>query len=272
LTRKFLDSTKKQLICIEEDASRDYWDSHWNFNKEIAGSVINTKNTFVSKITKKYLKNNDGLILEGGSGIGANVASLVNNGYMCIGVDYAEKTVNKINQYIPELDIRIGDITRLKFEDSYFIGYWSIGVIEHYWEGYRSIMLEMRRVIKNDGYLFLSFPCMSLLRRLKIVLRLYKLFDGDKQPKSFYQFILNQKLVIKDFQNMGFKLIKSIPFDGIKGTKDEVLIIKSLLQKIYDYNNNNILFKLIKKIVDLILVPVGSHCVLLVFRKTLNHS
>ena len=230
-------------------------------------NIINTKDTFVSRITKKYIKNKNGLILEGGSGNGTNVASLVNNGYKCIGVDYAENTVKKINQYIPELDIREGDVTNLKFKKDYFFGYWSIGVIEHYWEGYESIASEMKRVIMKNGYLFLSFPYLSPIRRLKINLGLYKLYKSHRQPKNFYQLILNSKSVIRYFQNIGFKFIKSIPFDGIKGTKDEILIIKPLLQKIYDYNGSKSLLILVKKTLDLLLFRFCAHCVLLIFKK-----
>jgi len=264
---KLFDPKKKQLICIEEKASKVFWESHWNLNEDIVENIINTKDTFVSRITKKYIKDKNEPILEGGSGDGTNVASLVNNGYKCIGVDYAGKTVKKINQYIPELDIREGDVKNLKFKKDYFFGYWSIGVIEHYWEGFESIASEMKRVINKNGYLFLSFPYLSPIRRLKICLGLYEVYKSNKQPKNFYQLILNSKSVIKYFQDIGFKLIKSVPFDGIKGTKDEILIIKPLLQKIYDYNGNKRLPVILRKIIDLLLFRFCAHCVLLVFKK-----
>ena len=109
---KLFYSKKNIIICIEKKVSKNFWDSHWNFSQEIVSNIRNIKETFVSKITNKYIKDKNKLILEGGSGLGFNVASLVNTGYKCIGIDYAEDTVKEINKYLPELDIRIGEISK----------------------------------------------------------------------------------------------------------------------------------------------------------------
>ena len=213
------------------------------------------------------MKPEDGIILEGGCGRGKNVASLVNNGYRVIGIDYAEKTVSILNQCVPVLDIRLGDVRKLPFDDNYFIGYWSLGVIEHFWEGYESIALEMSRVLKDNGYLFLTFPYMSPLRRIKGKLRLYDLWQKTVPSNNFYQFALNSKLVIGDFQKLGFKLVRTLPWDGIKGTKDEIVIIKPLLQKLYDYKGNNIFIKFIRMSISMIMSPIAGHNVLLILKK-----
>lgn len=213
------------------------------------------------------MKPEEGIILEGGCGRGKNVASLVNNGYRVIGIDYAEKTVSILNQCVPVLDIRLGDVRKLPFDDNYFIGYWSLGVIEHFWEGYESIALEMSRVLKDNGYLFLTFPYMSPLRRIKGKLRLYDLWQKTVPSNNFYQFALNSRLVIGDFQKLGFKLVRTLPWDGIKGTKDEIVIIKPLLQKLYDYKGNNIFIKFIRMSISMIMSPIAGHNVLLILKK-----
>ena len=263
----YFDQAKKQLIYIKNKTNPSFWDSLWKLDKNIRSEIIGMKNTFVSRITKQYLKPRDGIILEGGCGRGGKVASLVNNGYRVIGIDYAEKTISTLNQYAPKLDIRLGDVRKLPFDDNYFIGYWSLGVIEHFWEGYESIALEMFRVIKDNGYLFLAFPYMSPLRRMKGRFRLYTLWQKTMPNDNFYQFALNSKLVIRDFQQLGFKLVRAHPFDIEDGVKDEILIIKSLLQKLYDYKGNNIFIKLIRKSIFIILSPIAKHCILLILKK-----
>lgn len=95
----------------------------------------------------------------------------------------------------------------LPFHDNTFVGYWSVGVIEHFWEGYGVILKEMRRVLKPGDYLFLSFPYMSPLRRLKSKIGLYSEFNG-KGKEDFFQFALNEKLVMTDFKTIGFKLLE----------------------------------------------------------------
>jgi len=263
----YFDPKKKQLIYTGASASDIFWDGHWRENANIRDEIKKNNKTLTSKITKKYLKPGDGIILEGGCGNGTNVASLVNNGYKCTGIDYAKETVSMLNQYIPELDIRLGDVKRIPFNDNYFIGYWSLGLIEHYYEGYEAIALEMSRVIRSGGYLFLTFPYMSFLRRLKAKFGLYELWQ-KKTDEGFYQFILNPEIVKSDFKRFKFKLIKTIPFDGIKGLKAEVPILKPFLQSLYYYKGANVFIKFVRKVIESAASPVAGHDLLLVFKKS----
>lgn len=98
------------------------------------------------------------------------------------------------------------DVRKLDFLYNYFAGYWSIGVIEHLSSGYDDIAKEMSRVIKPGGYLFLSFPYMSYLRRLKSKSRMYIEFLNQTHH-NFYQFALNAIPVIHYFERLGFILI-----------------------------------------------------------------
>jgi SAM-dependent methyltransferase len=266
---KYFDSTKKQLIYINKKATRNFWDKHWDAYggiRDKRDQIVKTKTTFVSEITKKYLKPEDGIILEGGCGTGFNVASLVNNDYKCIGVDYAERTVHLLNQHIPELDIRIGNVKNLPFKNDYFIGYWSLGVIEHFWDGYSIIASEMARVVKKGGYLFLSFPYMSPLRKLKARLNKYPLWQ-DGAIDEFYQFALNSDNVAKDFRKLGFTLVDKIPYDGIKGTKGEIALIQPMLQYLYDYKGDSRYIYKLRNFLDSKLKYLASHCIILIFKK-----
>jgi len=64
-------------------------------------------------------------------------------------------------------------------------------VIEHFWEGYNEILKEAKRVLKPKGYLFLTFPYMSPLRKFRANLGLYRILDFNNKSKNddFYQFI-----------------------------------------------------------------------------------
>lgn len=263
---KYYDPVKKELICIEKEATADFWDEHWEIGNNLRGELRNTKKTFVLEITRKYLKPEDGVILEGGCGMAINVAALLNNGYKCIGVDYGRRTVNALNQHMPELDIRFGDVRKLPFSNDSFIGYWSWGVIEHFWKGYQDVVLEVKRVLKDNGYFFLVFPHTSALRKLKAKIRMYNLWRNET-PENFYQFILNGELVIKDCERTGLKLVKAIPFDGIKGAKNELLAVRSLLHRLYLYKGNNVLIKTLRKGLDVGLAPFAGHSLLLIFKK-----
>lgn len=264
--QRYYDLQKKRLIYFGEKPSRQFWDSHWEMAKNAARNIVNTTRTFASLVTPKFLKPDQGVILEGGCGSGENVAALVNNGYKCIGIDWAEKTVSILNKYAPELDIRQGDVRKLPFPDDYFAGYWSVGVIEHFWEGYEPIALEMARVIKENGYLFLAFPYMSPLRKIKAGLVIYEKWNNEGK-ENFYQFALDKRNVADKFENLGFSLARSIPFSSIKGLKDEIAVLKPILQRLYDYRGGNRFLNLFKDYLSIGVAPVASHCILLVLRK-----
>ena len=263
---RFYDKSNNRIVYIEKNASPDFWDAHWstaNFKSRVEGSK---NDAFILENTRRYLK--EGVILEGGCGMGGNVYCLHYNGYSAFGVDFAEKTVGRINNYFPELKVTVGDVRSLEFEDDFFDGYWSLGVIEHFYEGYDHILKEMQRVVKEGGYVFLTFPYMSPLRAFKAKLGLYKRYENNIDVPDFYQFALAAKAVQDDFEKHGFILQYSNPFDGLKGFKDEVLIFKPILQKLYDYNGRSSLVHRLRNELTIHLARFSAHMILMIFQRT----
>ncbi len=272
---KYYDSLKKRLIHIKEEATSDYWDRFWDTTDK--GQDIlkhypkRGRYGIYPQYTRKYLCPNDGPILEGGCGSGDKVWVLNLNGYKCIGVDNAKKTIQFLQDNVPQLDIRIGDLRSLDFPDNYFAGYWSNGIIEHLWCGYEDIANEMLRVIIPGGYLFLTFPYMSYFRKIKAKFRFYEEID-NKNIANFYQFVLNEKDVIKDFEELGFKLIKKKPYNLFSGIKNEIQLLMPIVNLLLKCREKNFFTKVVSFILESILSKICgfmfSHEILLVFRKT----
>lgn len=262
---RHFDPTNKRLIYIAESASPEYWDHHWvssDLRKEI------TKKHFdqlVIPTTKKYLAPGT-RVLEGGCGTGVHVYGLKQNGFESIGVDNAPETVRLAKEAAVEMDIRLGDVLALDFEDNYFDGYWSIGVIEHFWDGYLPVLAEMRRVIKPSGYLFLTFPYMSPLRKWKVRTGKFPEYNGTDAPENFYQFALGHHDVIKIFTQNGFTLVQKKPFDGFKGLNDESVFANRLLTRLT--RDTGLFGKILKVACAILFAPVAAHSVLLVLQKT----
>ncbi len=261
---KYFDANKNCLVFIESKSTPKLWDDLWN-NEDLgkAAKAVSDR-SFLRRFTVKYLKKGS-KVLEGGCGKGQYVSALKRWGFDSYGVDYAESTVEKIRNVFPDLQVCVGDVRRLPFADNFFDGYWSLGVIEHFYEGFDSIALEMRRVLKDGGYLFVTFPYMSPLRRFKAKLGLYSIF-GEKRDillNDFYQFALDERGVKKIFGELGFVFQEAYPFDGVKGLKDE-LGSSYFLQKIYD--SNLFCLKMVRKLLNMILNWFSSHSVLLVFK------
>ncbi len=265
---RLYDKENKRLVYIEEAATPDFWDSHWDIADYKQAVERGRNDPLCLSTLRKYIPDREGLILEGGCGLGHIVYTMHVHGYRCIGIDNAERTIGRIKETFPELDMRVGDVRNLPFPDNYFRGYWSGGVIEHFWDGYYEILMEMRRVLIKGGYVFISFPYMSFLRRQKVKLALYEGFNKDLVEKEhFYQFALHAKKVISDFEAAGFRLLASSPQSGIKGLKDEIGLLKPLLQKYYDYLGHNILINGSKLLLDKMLATLAGHTVFLVFQK-----
>jgi ubiquinone/menaquinone biosynthesis C-methylase UbiE len=241
-----------------------YWDTLWE-SKKFKDDVVNTNNSFVVNYTKRFLPSGS-RILEGGCGRGDKVYSLKKNKFDAYGVDYAAKTVQSIKESFPDLQVYESDVKKIDFPDGYFDGYWSLGVIEHFFEGFNEVLREMYRVIRPGGYVFLTVPAMSLIRRSKAKMSMYPAYIfNEKIGETFYQYIYDPKDVIREFTQQGFKLITMKPLDGFKGFKDESWIFNSILGCFY--NDSRLFARIIRKMIDILLTPVTFHVMFFVFEK-----
>jgi SAM-dependent methyltransferase len=167
---------------------------------------------------------------------------------------------------MPELDVCLGDVRALPLADECLDGYLSVGVIEHFWDGYDRILAEMQRTIRPAGFLVLSFPYMSPLRRWKVSLQAYPTRtkgECEKWRHAFYQFALPDARVQRDLERLGFRLVERLTYNGIKGFKDELPWLKRWLQPIYDGKRGRRLRAPMEKL----LRPLASHSALLVMQK-----
>jgi len=274
---KYYEDNQKRLVFISEHATAEYWDKHWSMGENIKYSrariLTGKNNRFILKWTKKYL--NSGKILEGGCGIGSIVCALQYHGYDAYGVDFAIETIKKTNAAAPEIKVFSADVMYLPFQESTFDGYWSLGVIEHFYSGYELIADEMMRVLKPGGVLFLGFPYMSPIRQLKVLLRQYPQWDKNNEVGSFFQFALNKNIIIHDFEKRGFELLNKKSFAGLGGLMDESETIKSFIQ--HRLRNHNdyaektaqiaIKRSIIGRIIDSLLNSFTGYSILLVLRK-----
>jgi len=222
------------LAIFGQKADSQYWDQHWRTHNLRKFITSYKRNDFIMRPLRRYLPDEKGVVLEAGCGRAQNVYCMKHNGYNAIGVDFAEDTVRAVNEAVPELDVRTCDIRDLPFKDGEVAGYWSLGVIEHYWSGYEEILDEMERVVRRTGFLFLSFPYMSPLRRLKVLLDRYETRYTQGDNDIFYEYCLDHRQVLNELAERGFVLREKKPYDGIKGLKDEVSLFRPLLQQIYD--------------------------------------
>ena len=235
MTTHYLPNTA-QLAMFKEKASAEYWDKHWS-SFEFKKTLQNTWSSIFSEVVHKYLVKGS-KILEAGSGAGNVLGALKNNGYQVTGIDIAGETLARLKEIDNSLSLARTDVHSLPFVDQSFDGVISGGVIEHFWDGFEQPLSEAARVLRKGGFLFLTFPYRSPLRRLKLFFNCYSSLREEREVErvrsNFYQYFLKREEVLSFTRELGFKTVEVRALDGIKGFKDEVSWAKPFLQEIYD--------------------------------------
>lgn len=255
----YFDPANSRLVYATDSADEAYWDEHWA--KRITVQDVRKPDRFVLSITREFLPKG-ARVVDAGCGMARTVFGLHHAGYTAHGVDYAAETVKAIKQCAPELDIVVGDARNMPFPDEHFDGLWSLGVIEHFFEGFDEIAKDTIRILKPGGYAFVTVPSMSPLRKLKARLGVYPRLK--ERPKDFYQFAMSSDDVVKGFA--GLELVTIRNRGGFKGLKDEIGPLRAPLQKFYD--SRFPAFRTIRAGMDKVLAPLTYHTRLYVFRKS----
>jgi SAM-dependent methyltransferase len=194
----------RRLVYLHEKATPAFWDDRW---RSVGKPPVVSPKDDVVIITRKYLPPGS-RVLEGGCGRANKVKAMADAGFQVVGIDFAEDTVRQATLDYPHLDIRKGDVRSLDLPAASFDGYWSIGVIEHFWDGYGPILAEAARVLKPGGYLFLTAPWFSPYRTYKARTRGYPATDFVGEPNSFYQFALSREEVSSQLAYHGFDVLR----------------------------------------------------------------
>lgn len=261
------DAHNNRLVYLTGTALPDDWDERWS-KSALKQLFADGRNAWLVSETRRFLPPGS-WVLEGGCGCADKVHSLSAGGYQAIGFDTAVKTLHRALEVCPDLTIAVGDIRMFPLADGSIDGYWSLGVFEHFQEGMQAQWEEAARVIREGGFLFLTVPIMSPLRRLKASFGAYPALT-EVPPGRFYQYAYSPQEIIKVASAHGFVLVRSRLFDGVKGMKDEISLLRPLLQRLYD--SSHIVARLTRRVVDVISRSFSGHMGYFVFRRTGDRS
>ena len=111
----------------------------------------------------------DPFVVEAGCGVGAWVAYLSKHGIRnVVGLDNYAPALEELKRHAPESHVIEADVRELPFDDGSVDACISLGVVEHFPDGPSPLILEMFRVLRPGGYMFLTVPYYNLFRRLVI--------------------------------------------------------------------------------------------------------
>lgn len=229
---------RKRYLHDSYGKNDSFWDRAWD--GDWRQKISDPPPVFPCLVNRmrKYLKPGM-LLLEGGCGDGRYVRYFTDLGFKTIGVDFARTTVHKINEFLPNLDVRVGDIRKLDFTDNYFDAYYSGGVIEHFEDGIGPQLAEAHRVLKKGGYFFVTVPHMNLSRkcaaafyptRTKLDLDGRKSFHKEslrdfrvEQPPGgfhFHEYVFTTAEMRGFLSKHGFKIVEDMSFSSMFGLYD----------------------------------------------------
>lgn len=234
------------------------WDDHWAGTE---GRATVPRRSLVRDVTRAFLAPGS-RILEAGCGLGQHSAALVQAGYRAVALDFAPRTLGRVAETFPETSPVLGDVRRLPLRTASFDGLWSLGVIEHFLDGFDPIRDEAARVLRPGGFLFLTFPAMNLLRRWKARLGLYPVLDRgglEEVRADFYQYALEPTAVAADFARHGFEWIRTRRYLGATGLEADIPALRRVLASAGTLG---------RALTDRTTRRVAGHIALLVLRRT----
>ena len=126
---------------------------------------------------------------------------------------------------IPDVTFAHGDIRDTDFPDASFDAYFSWGTFEHFEIGLGPCFEEARRILKKNGYLFITVPFQNgrhTRRDRRALWHWDESFDkqtGYRSPMRFYQWRLTLPELHQAFEMHGFRFLQGRPIHKIVGLR-----------------------------------------------------
>ena len=163
-------TTNKEIVIkryLRDSAGTmpEFWEGIWQHSPTTMKALAAQADARLVRECSRHLPPKAKL-LEGGCGSGSYLARFAEMGYQVVGVDFAQRTVARLNAALPDLDVLVGDIRDLPFPNNTFDAYYSGGVIEHFEDGLMPQIEEAYRVLKAGGVFLVTVPYLNVSRNL----------------------------------------------------------------------------------------------------------
>ncbi|GAB4554558.1 MAG: hypothetical protein Tsb0013_17230 [Phycisphaerales bacterium] len=194
-----------------------FWDRHWEQNKPVYVRNL-TLPSWYRGVMQDVLPR-DGLIVEAGCGNGVVVRALRDRGYDIEGLDFAPRTIEANRAVDPDGRYMVGDVRAMPYDDGSLGGVISLGVVEHFSDADRSVILrETARCLRPGGVAVLSVPYFSPLRRVRASVGGFR--HRDRACGSFYQFAFSRRDFSEQIERAGLRVERCDAYGVRKGVKD----------------------------------------------------
>jgi ubiquinone/menaquinone biosynthesis C-methylase UbiE len=164
----------------------------------------------------------DGTVVEAGAGLGGWVRWLKDRGYSSIGIDCFQDVIDASREADASLDMRLGRVEALPFDDNSISAYISLGVIEHFENGPQNVLKEAYRVLQHGGIAVISTPALNHFRKLfthpirSAAIHALRIVN---RPIYFWEYRFTKEELITFIEEAGFTII-GVEVDEIKPSRD----------------------------------------------------
>lgn len=187
----------------------EYWNKFWHGltpESEIKMWDYYGGRPYILKYVPRF-----GKIIEAGCGLGRYVYYLSQFGIDIEGIDFEKNTVDRLIQFNNKNKLnakfRVGDVTKLPYDNESLSGYVSLGVIEHFIEGPDLALKEAYRVLRPGGMAVITTPNLSFsVRYLKMKLlakSLIKRIAKIQKKDTFVQYWYTTRKLKNFIENAG---------------------------------------------------------------------
>lgn len=147
------------------DEIRDFFDEMaTDRNAEIAGNlIVDYEQRVRSQMIVSMVDAKPGeTILDAGCGNARDLIQLCKSGCKCTGIDFSSDMIKEArkefsNHHIESVEVEVGDLTSLRFQNATFDKVYASEVLEHI-PDYNRAVAEMARVLKPGGCLVVTTP------------------------------------------------------------------------------------------------------------------
>lgn len=149
-------------------------------------------------------------------GTGGWVIFLHDEGYRVEGVDRSRRVAQAITEYESDIPVHVAPSTRLPYADGSMDGIVAIGSLENLQGDVVTALREWRRILREDGTLFLEVPYANLLRRLTYLplKRLeYLLRQQQGRTPVFAAYLFTPAELARLVRTAGFAIVELVPHE-----------------------------------------------------------
>lgn len=163
----------------------------------------------------KYLPR-EGKILEAGAGRGRWVFYLRRRGYDVVGMELSRAEIAAAKAFDPDVPVEYGNVLQTGYPDRSFEAVISLGVIEHFEDGPRAALAEVRRILRAGGLFLVTVPTQNLMRvalfnRIKSAQTFYRRMRGVELEFDEYRY--SRRQFESQLREAGFVIVDRVPDD-----------------------------------------------------------